>query len=445
MTLTNDQQVAEEQFEAFLNSGETTFALLGFAGTGKSFMTARFIKQHVVGSKVLLATPTHKACHVMRRFLRSAGISYEDTITNLQYGRNTLVVGTTAQLLGIAPIVDDDQDATVLKFRKSSKGFIEQLRELDWIIIDEISMLSAKQFRMIEELAGEKGARILVVGDPGQLPPVNAPKIKFNRFTYKGLLRDVVRTEDGNGITELATAVRKSEPWRNVEGSAVHHVKDVAGSYISNLHEPFSPDETTWQVYIAYRNALVNQVNEEACMKLYGHSRHDVEAGEIVLSNSNLNEFRNRERVPICTNGETLIVDHFGLRGRWGRNVRMTSVQTGLSFYTEILSEKELRDPDHPYNIELRKLMAEAQELQREYKLTGDGETNSRRRTAWAKYFDHKDNTVISVSHPFAMTAHKSQGSSFGHAFVEARDVEHFDSRALYVGVTRPIENLVIG
>ena len=61
--------------------------------------------------------------------------------------------------------------------------------------------------------------------------------------------------------------------------------------------------------------------------------------------------------------------------------------------------------------------------------------------------FDLKDRAVISFRHPFALTSHKSQGSTYRKVFVDAQDIERFENGAqsLYVAVTRPSEELVVG
>lgn len=441
MQLTDCQANASELFEDFLESEATVFGLFGFAGTGKSFMLARFIKEYIVGSPALLASPTHKAAHVMRRFLTAADVPYSGFDPNSPVP----IVGTTAQLLGIRPTIGEEQDSHDLKFAKVAKGYMEQMLDLGWVVIDEVSMLSSDQFKMVVRLARERGARVLVVGDPGQLPPVNAGRIDFKTFRYRAVLKEVCRTADETGITALATAIRKDEDWKRIRGSAIERVRDAAGTYISEISEPFSTDEMDWSVYVAYRNAAVDSVNEAVCQKLYGHSRSDIADGEIVLAGNTLQGpyIKGLGKTPLCTNGETLIVERVGRRGRWGVNIDVRSLQTGMVFIAEYLPENELRDRNHPYNVKLTELRAKAEHLQKEFRETG--ENDALRRQAWGEYFSLRDDTVLSLVHPFAMTSHKSQGSTYRRAFVDATDMAAFDRRALYVGVTRPSEELVIG
>jgi hypothetical protein len=47
---------------------------------------------------------------------------------------------------------------------------------------------------------------------------------------------------------------------------------------------------------------------------------------------------------------------------------------------------------------------------------------------------------VISFRHPFAITSHKSQGSTYKSVFADTADLGRFSTHALYVAVTRPRE-----
>ena len=67
------------------------------------------------------------------------------------------------------------------------------------------------------------------------------------------------------------------------------------------------------------------------------------------------------------------------------------------------------------------------------------------RREAWVDFFEWRDQTVISFRHPFACTSHKVQGSTVRKAFVAVNDLLRFSRAGLYVAVTRPREEVVLG
>ena len=66
----------------------------------------------------------------------------------------------------------------------------------------------------------------------------------------------------------------------------------------------------------------------------------------------------------------------------------------------------------------------------------------------WANYHDFKD-AFADVQPPHAMTAHKSQGSTYGTVFVDLVDIKRNHKRKemwqlLHVACSRASENVVI-
>ena len=135
-----------------------------------------------------------------------------------------------------------------------------------------------------------------------------------------------------------------------------------------------------------------------------------------------------------------MVIGKFG-EGEWGEQVRVETWD-GKVFDVEYLTQSAISNPNHPYNVELRARADRARTLQAQYKKGLP--VNTERTEAWKAFFHLKDNTVLSFAHPFAVTSHKSQGSSYRRAFVDARDIENYSSRGLYVAATRPKETLVI-
>ena len=59
------------------------------------------------------------------------------------------------------------------------------------------------------------------------------------------------------------------------------------------------------------------------------------------------------------------------------------------------------------------------------------------------RFFELKARTVLNFAHPFAITSHKSQGSTYRRTFIAAMELAEFSKRSLYVAATRPREELV--
>jgi hypothetical protein len=463
MGLNPDQLAAEAAFADFKKSDDTLFALLGYAGTGKSFTEAHLLKNHILESgpeqrgfvnpfmsargEVLIAAPTHKAINVSRRFFDEIGIKYELGYDKFYHAYGTPITGSTAQVLGIRPVITDDQTAKKMNFGKVDRGLIEKVGDVNWIVVDEFSMLSQPHLDDMVEVAKAIGAKILLVGDPGQLPPVEAIPIDVDAIENKAILTQIMRQQGDSAIPHLASAVREGRDWTAIEGPGVDHFKNPAGAFIDEIDGPPAADERDRAVFIAYRNARVNAVQQAACQKIYGHGRLEIGPNEVLVASTPLMDQRARVPTALCNNGDVLTVLEVLDRGAWGTEVRLRRESTG-EIHTEFLNEAEMGDPTHPYNVELKTRELLARKLQSEF---NNGNPSQRasvdpaRRAAWAGFFELKNSTVLSASHVFAITSHKSQGSTYKSAFVDAADMADFDHRALYVGATRPSEELIIG
>ena len=157
--------------------GDPVFKLGGYAGSGKTTLAAHLAKSGMFGKTAMLA-PTNKAAEVLRR----KGIS-ATTCHSFLYGR---AMGGGAEKASAVVkeldrvIADDGADSLkAAELRKKLAKLAEDNGMLfvpkgssdldpETLIIDEASMLGED---LMEHLR-ERGKRILLVGDPGQLPPV---------------------------------------------------------------------------------------------------------------------------------------------------------------------------------------------------------------------------------------------------------------------------------
>lgn len=152
------------------------FRLFGYAGTGKTTL-AKIIAADL--PRVAFAAFTGKAAAV----LRSKGCDEAQTIHQLIYRRVT------------------DETTRQPRFVRKED---DELAGIALIVIDECSMVDAK---LGEDLLSF-GKRILVLGDPAQLPPVNGTGF-FTNAKPDVLLTEIHRQAADNPIIALATRVRQ--------------------------------------------------------------------------------------------------------------------------------------------------------------------------------------------------------------------------------------------
>lgn len=445
MALNTDQQRAVDAFADFIDDpDQTMFALLGGAGCGKSYtagyMFSMMDSRRDSFSEMMWLAPTWKAVRVSGRFLNANGADYEVGYDAYLHDLGRMILTTTQQALGVRPVVKDEQTAEEQSFGQVGPGLMTKLKP-EFVVIDEISMLSMKGLKQVYGQAKEIGAKVLVIGDPGQLPPVKEQEIKWDRIPNKYELTQVMRQSGDSMIPILAKKVRDGDEWTGIEGDGLRRVNNVAGIFVSEVDVP-SRNEEDRDVFIAYRNKVVDAVQEAACQKVYGHGKDEFRVGEFVIAQSPLKSGKGTA----IANQDELEILEIGGQGDWGLEVKVR-MASGHETWCEYLSGKDMADKNHKYNVELSSRREKAIRLQAAWKAEKNPAKkvglNSERKEAWREFFMLKDEVVLNFAHPFAITSHKSQGSSYRRAYVAVRDIEQFSPRGLYVAVTRPRVELV--
>ncbi len=187
MEFSPQQDQALMEVSRWLKAGDRqVFRLFGYAGTGKTTL-ARHLAEGVDGD-VLFAAFTGKAAQV----LRSKGASKASTIHSLIYrprGEET---------------VEDEETGKKEVLPMFSLNRQSPVSEASLIIIDECSMVDEDLGRDLLSF----GTQVLVLGDPGQLPPISGGGF-FTEHEPDILLEEIHRQALDNPIVELARQVRE--------------------------------------------------------------------------------------------------------------------------------------------------------------------------------------------------------------------------------------------
>lgn len=157
--------------------GQQVFRIMGFAGTGK---TTLLLAIAAMFENPMFAAFTGKAALVMR----SKGCEDASTIHSLIY----------------TPVEDDEGYIQFVLNHDSALNFA------DVLIVDEVSMVGEELGRDLLSF----GRPILVVGDPGQLPPITSAGFFTHGpdCTPDVMLTEVHRQAADNPIIAMATLVR---------------------------------------------------------------------------------------------------------------------------------------------------------------------------------------------------------------------------------------------
>lgn len=217
-----------------LGGGAAPFKLFGYAGTGKTTL-AKEIGPALGISDVRFATFTGKAAHVLRskganpvttihsgiylptsdaevrEKLKLARVEVEALEAELQGTDEQIIEAGWADRVELMGRLSEASEEIEELEAASRRLAFEWNEDSEWaqaelIVLDEVSMVNAKIAADVERY----GVPVLVLGDPGQLPPVDGGGY-YTSSQPDFLLTKVHRQAKDSPVLDLATRIRESE------------------------------------------------------------------------------------------------------------------------------------------------------------------------------------------------------------------------------------------
>jgi exodeoxyribonuclease-5 len=373
MKFSPQQDEALKAVSNWLKEGRSpVFRLFGYAGTGKTTLARHFAEN--VDGDVLFAAFTGKAAQV----LRSRGASNAKTIHSLIYRPR-----------GEEEVSDEETGKTSVT-PMFSINRQSPLAKAALIIIDECSMVDEQLGRDLMSF----GTPILVLGDPGQLPPVTGGGY-FTEQEPDFLLSEIHRQAKDNPIIQLAMDVR--------EGRELH--------------------------YGDYGSAKV--------ISKYDVSQELVLEADQVLVGTNRNRKRYNQRLRELK-GFTMAYPQSGDKLVCLRNDPAKGLLNG-SLWQVMSSSRETVKPG--INLMIRPEDDDMDRGASKIKLLKAAFEETETEIPWStkKRYDDFD-------YGYALTVHKAQGSQWNNVvlFDESYAFRESRERWLYTAVTRAAETLTI-
>ncbi len=362
MSLRRHGRLSEEQREAVRHVAgpERIAAVVGLAGAGKSTMlaAAKEVWERGDGSgRVFGAALAGKAAEGLEQ---SAGIP----------------------------------SRTLASWELSWQRGYDRLQQGDVFVIDEAGMVSSAQLARFVTAVDQAGAKLVLVGDPEQLQPINAGA------AFRAIA-------DRVGFIELEGVRRQAEGWQRQASVDFGRNRTAQGlaAYADHGAVRFETDRDQARAAIV-RDVVQDMVtNPESSRIVLAHRRVDVRAlnDDIRDARKGQGELRNEATFP-TNEGER----HFAAGDRlvFLENDRKLGVKNGMLGTVEKAEEGVLRvrlDPSE-----------------------GKGP---------GRLVEVDAESYRAVDHGYATTIHKSQGATVDRAFVLAS--ESMDRHLAYVGMTR--------
>lgn len=439
--LTDDQKKAYDELIPFIKADfdekDYKRALCGPAGTGKTFLVKTLLKDSGMSySSIGLSAPTHKACRILSG---SIGIP-------------SIKVNTLQSDVGLKPNFNiENFDINNPPFDPRGRVKIENCK---LYIVDEASMIPKGLCVFLEKYCVKNKCKLIYIGDSYQLPPVNEKYSYAFKDTKSYQLKQIVRQGDDNPVRELLNALREDIDKNtftflsllnnivlNNDGERFN-VDNTKGycickdnDFVELLQRYFSDETLTKNIdfvkLIAYTNPVVSGWNKVIRNTIIKDSeRAIITNNDLFLSYITIVNIFND---CIIKNSEEYIIKDivnwihpkYGMKGFM---VRFQAIHGG-----KISTPLFVIDHTDPFSVSkycavLDSLKTEAERL-----------TGGSRAQKWKEFFafkeeclllvnvTNKNNTKLvsgrSLDYGFALTAHKSQGSTFDTVFVDLKDM----------------------
>lgn len=462
ITYNKEQQSAIVNAVSFLktNTDPTQYYVIeGKAGTGKTTIAKEILKEFE-DEQIYVAAVSHKAKGVIKS-------SFGDDTRGKKFF-------SIAGLLGMKGINDNDTQTT--KFQVGLKvPLLDNPPAL--LVIDEASMITEDVLKKIIDINSSlsRPFQMLFLGDIGQIQPIRDEQSEFYR-THKDLLNKKSDIFNSKHKSKLITRVRQGEAnpilpyadyfWENSQkenpelNPTQHIVRNNQITDKGSLLFSNSEGEVLNSVIKAVKNAvekgLTNHVkivtyhvNEKTELNQKIHEAlfdkdSDYSKGDMLILNSPYDlpdvnaTMENSSEIQIKSIQDE-DTDEFG--------VHTLYLETNGTAYTRTGNEQKdcviqvvSRNDIGLYNQKLQELASYAKR-----------QTNrALKKQAWGDFWEYKGR-YADVDFGYAITAHKSQGSTYDIVVVDEKDImgttatsNQEKSELIYTALTRPRKTAIV-
>lgn len=431
-----EQREAIDSIEDFLkNSEKDEYMLIGRGGTGKTTILKKVIEPFKKTHKVALAAPSNAAVKVLDN-------AFSDV-------RPAIPSFTVASILGMK-LNKRTNKFEIDKFQRQKYGL--KIEKFDIIIVDEASMIDESLKSYISKYKSDN-AKVIYVGDSAQLPPIRPSNTLFTDkdspvFDIKLQSKLVERMRQGEEspivpVTDVfANNIDKGKKGEIIamrplnykvretvydeeSDKGVVFVKDgrkALDCLIQEFKREESKDDSNYVKAVVYTNDLRNSINRYVRNALWGKNADKYVVGEKVISFST---YVDANLEPVVFNSDNFIIDKISKGKILDYSCLWLTLKNDYGSYEVPVVA--------PESIDLFKA-----------RLDDLAKFNS-----WKSYYNLLD-LFADIQYGYAITSHKSQGSTFNKVYVFEDDImgvpasPKTKNQSMYVATSRPSNLLVI-
>ena len=409
---TQDQQKAIDSFNLFYQSDERfpLFILKGYAGTGKSTLIASIV-QHLLldKNKFRLLAPTGKAAKVISNYSKQAAFTIHKQI---YFVGGEFNAGTS-----------------LVKAKNLYKDTLFIVDEASMVGVEDATSSNSLLADLMNYVYSGVGCRLMLVGDPGQLPPVgqtDSPALDLDYLKnlypqvqlFHSELKEIVRQATDSQITQAATELRNtlsfSLPLFSFFGTDVQR---IGGADLSELLEQsYAKHGMDECVLLTMSNKRANQWNGEIRSRILGHEENVAKEDILMVVKNNYFWLQPESLIGFIANGETIRINRIGRREKL----------YGFEFVTAEISFVDYPD-EKPMELilNLEALTVEAPSLSRDrlktlfFEIEKDYYQEKNKKKRYQLILKNKYFNALQVKYSNAVTAHKAQGGQWESVFID--------------------------
>jgi len=454
-----------EILEFFAKPGSSqAFVLKGYAGTGKTYLIKKVVEWINLTQKnknrIAITAPTNKAVQVLynlSEFVTTEHTEQAENLFDADEKVNSITYSTIHKLLGLTETITAKGEQ---KFTAKQNDKNEILK-YQYLIVDETSMLDDSL--CIEIMKFSKEVKILFSGDPCQIPPVNRmDSLPFSqestRYNFRRAeLTEIMRQKGDNPIIAASFVLRNNlavvQPIQVLKttlnekdqgiiyldaATARDKVKPLLNEYFKC---PAFERDANYAKVLAWRNKTVDYMNAIIRELLYGKDIPVYVVGEKLIANKPIFErngiiFNNSEELKILkveTRKEKFYEKSYSLDAL----VYKITVEAFDPIGREMI-EKRITVIHEDSQADYQTLLASVKEKAIRASL----------KDIWVSYYNI-EKWSANVKYNYAITCHKSQGSSYTNVFLMEEDLDFNRkvverNRIKYTSYSRPTDRLFI-